>query len=85
MQLASDDNMFQTASADLPQRYAVSQTVVQCDYQAKWLCDLSKQRASGCLEINDLYPSSNSGDLEVTIEEVTVHNVALSSLILHYP
>ncbi len=62
VQLASDDNMLpETASADLPQRYAVSQTERNRDaIRQNGYVIYQSNVPAGAFEINDLYPSSTA-------------------------
>ncbi|MGC6745544.1 fimbria/pilus outer membrane usher protein [Escherichia coli] len=70
MQLASDDNMLpnsQRGFAPTVRGIANSSAIVTIRQNGYVI--YQSNVSAGAFEINDLYPSSNSGDLEVTIEE----------------
>ncbi|ENT7566251.1 fimbria/pilus outer membrane usher protein, partial [Shigella sonnei] len=70
VQLASDDNMLpnsQRGFAPTVRGIANSSAIVTIRQNGYVI--YQSNVPAGAFEINDLYPSSNSGDLEVTIEE----------------
>lgn len=70
VQLASDDNMLpnsQRGFAPTVRGIANSSAIVTIRQNGYVI--YQSNVSAGAFEINDLYPSSNSGDLEVTIEE----------------